>query len=242
MGLEHNHLIINGRSSADLPFLIAIEKNSAPVKARKKNIYNELHSVSGLVVQTIDAWEPVERTYPFYMYDVTLSDVRKFKQFVGQSGRLTPYNDQEMHYNYYSSEINFETMDESDAFHQNYQGTISFICESFEYEEEQTVVVGSTITNHTSAPMFPRLTVHGNSSAKQTLTIGKQTMVFKRGPNPKWIIECKFGEQNVYDQFDKLSNSEITGDFFVIPPDSQVSVTKTAGITKIEMLTRWGWL
>ena len=242
MGLEHNHLIINGRSSADLPFLIAIEKNSAPVKARKKNIYNELDSVSGLVVQTIDAWEPVERNYTFYLYDVTLSDVRLFKQFVGQSGQIIPYNDQEMHYNYYSSEINFETMDEDDAFHQNYQGTISFICEPFEYEEEQTVVVGSTIVNHTSAPMFPRLTVHGNSSARQSLTIGDQTMVFKRGPNPLWTVECKFGEQNVYDQYGQLSNSEIIGDFFVIPPDSQVGVVKTVGITKIDMLARWGWL
>ena len=242
MGLRYNHLIINGRSTEDLPFLIAIEKNSAPVKARKKNIYNELDSVSGLVVQTVDAWEPVERIYTFYMYDVTLSDVRRFKKFVGQSGQITPYNDQEMHYNYYSSEINFETMDENDAFHQNYQGTISFICEPFEYEEEQTVVVGSTITNYTSAPMYPRLTVYGNSSAKQSLTIGDQTMVFKRGPNPLWTIECKFGEQNVYDQYDQLSNSEITGDFFVIPPDSKVVIVKTAGITKIEMLARWGWL
>lgn len=242
MGLEHNHLIINGRSSADLPFLIAVEKNSAPVKARKKNIYNELDSVSGLVVQTIDAWEPVERNYTFYLYDVTLSDVRLFKQFVGQSGQITPYNDQEMHYNYYSSEIDFETMDEDDAFHQNYQGTISFICEPFEYEEEQTVTVGSTIVNHTSGPMFPRLTVYGNTNARQTLTIGDQTMIFKRGVNPSITVECKFGEQNAYNQYGNLINSDIIGDFFVIPPDSTVKVTKTAGITKIDMLARWGWL
>lgn len=242
MGLEHNHLIINGRSSADLPFLIAIETNSAPVKARKKNIYNELDSVSGLVVQTIDAWEPVERIYTFYMYDVTLSDVRRFKQFVGQSGQITPYNDQEMHYNYYSSEIDFETMDEADAFHQNYQGTISFICEPFEYERERTIELGNTIRNYTSAPMYPRLKVYGNTNAKQSLTIGDQTMVFKRGANPSLTVECKFGEQNVYDQYGNLINSDIMGDFFVIPPDSEVVVVKTAGITKIEMLARWGWL
>lgn len=241
MGLEHNHIIINGESSADLPFLVAVETNAAPVKARKKNIHNELEHVNGVVTQTIDAWEPIQKPYIFYLYDVTMSDVRIFKKFLGNYGEFTPYNDPEIHFNFYGVEFESETRDPLDAHHDNYTINVTFLCEPFEYERERWVTDIQSLSNFTNAPMWPRLKLYGNTSERQSLTIGRQTITLKEGLEEFVEIECKHGHQTIIDSLGMEINRQMVGPFFTIPIERDIQVIKSSGITRVDMLQRWGW-
>lgn len=241
MGLEYNHLIINGRSSADLPFLVAVETNAAPVKAKKKNIHNELEHVNGLVVQTIDAWEAIEKKYTFYLYDVSMRDMRLFKKFLGNTGEFTPYNDPDIHFNFYAVEFVSETQDLLDGYHDNYKIEVTFLCEPFEYEKERWVTNLQSLSNFTNAPMWPRLKLYGNTSGRQSLTIGNQTISLTEGIKEFVEIECKHGHQTITDNFGYEINRQMVGPFFTIPIERDIRVIKTSGITRVDMLQRWGW-
>lgn len=234
---KYNELIINGRSTGDLPFFCGVEENSAPTRAAKKNKYHDLDMVNGLVTQTIDAWNSIEKNYTFYLHEVTKTDLRTFKAFIGYSGWLTPYDDPEIHYIFSNATISSEPLD---AFN-GYTVNVTFTCEPFEYESEKVVTLGSSITNHTTAPMYPKIVITVNTTSNTFLQIGSQRITFPSGIDTSVTIECKHGLQDVLDKSGNKMNSKVRGPFFEIVPGTH-TVTKGTGITKVEITERWGWL
>lgn len=234
---QYNELIINGRSTGDLPFFCAVEENSAPTRAEKKNKYHDLDMVNGLAVQTIEAWLPVSKIYRFYLHDATKADVRKLKSFIGYAGWFTPFDDPNIHYNFVNAIFESEPLDEFNG----YTITATFTCEPFEYEPERTSTLGSSIKNHTTAPMYPKIVIAGMIATSTFLQIGNQRMTFPSGIDTKVTIECKHGLQNVLDKTGNKMNSKVRGPFFEITPGEH-AVTKGTGITKVEITERWGWL
>lgn len=234
---EHNALIINGRSTGDLPFFCGVEENSSPTRAEKKNKYHDLDMVNGVAVQTIEAWSPVPKTYQFYLHDATKSDVRKLKAFIGYNGWFTPFDDPDIRYVFVNAVFSSEPLDEFNG----YTVTVTFTCEPFEYEPEKVSALGSSITNHTTAPMYPKIVIAGMVATSTFLQIGSQRMTFPNGIDTSVTIECKHGLQNVFDKTGNKINSKVRGPFFEIPPGIH-SVTKGSGITNIQITERWGWL
>lgn len=234
---EYNELIVNGRSTGDLPFFCGVEENSAPTRAEKKNKYHDLDMLNSVAVQTIEAWSSVSKTYQFYIHDATKADVRKLKAFIGYSGWFTPFDDPEIHYVFVNAVFSSEPLDEFNG----YTVTATFTCEPFEYEAEKVSTLGSSITNHTTAPMYPKVVITGNVATSTFLQIGSQRMTFPSGVDTKVTIECKHGLQNVFDKSGNAINSKVRGPFFEIEPGTNV-VTKGTGITSIQITERWGWL
>ena len=237
MGFEYNALIVNGLSTKDLPFDCLVETNSPLTMGKKKDILHEGEMVNGVLVQSIDAYEPVEKPYVIYLSQVTKAEMRKFKAMFDPTGWFTPYDDPTIKHYYYSVAMESETLDVVDG----YRVTVTFLCDPFEYEPETVVTLGSSIINHTNAPMYPKLEVLGTVATLQSLTIGSQTMIFKNGIATRAWVENKLGLQNVTNNTGAAINSQVSGPFFVIPPKKTVSVVKTAGITSVKMTTRWGW-
>lgn len=234
---KFNELIVNGRSTGDLPFFCGVTENSSPTRARNKNKYSDLEMVNGVVVQTIDAWEPIDKSYIFYLYDVSKSDIRVFKSFIGYSGWFTPFDDPDIHYNFVDAVFESEPLDEFNG----YTITVTFTCEPFEYESEKVTNLSNSIKNHTTAPMYPKLVIKAKTTSSTFLQIGDQRMTFPNGIDTSVTVECKQGLQNVLDKTGNKMNSKVRGPFFEITPGEH-AVTKGTGITKVEITERWGWL
>lgn len=232
-----NELIINGRSTSDLPFFCAVEENSAPTRASKKNRLHELDMVNGAVVQTINAWSTVSKKYQFYLHDATKSDVRNLKAFVGYSGWFTPADDPGIRYIYMDTAFSSEPLDEFNG----YTITVTFTCEPFEYEPESETTLGGSLVNHTNAPMYPKITITAATTSSTYLQIGSERMTFLNGINGTITIECKHGIQDVKNNLGASINNQVRGPFFEILPGTH-SVTKGTGITTVKILNRWGWL
>lgn len=237
MGFAYNALTINGVSTATLDFDCLVETNSPITMGKKKDILHEGEMVNGVLLQSIEAYEPVEKPYIFYLSNVTKDQARKFKALFDPTGWFTPYDDPNIRHYYYSFTMESEPLDDVDG----YRVTVTFLCDPFEYEPEKVVTLGTSIVNHTNAPMFPKLEVLGSVATQQTLTIGAQTMIFKNGIPIRVWVENKLGAQNVTNNSGANINSQVKGPFFVIPPKKTVAVSKTSGITSVKMTTRWGW-
>lgn len=232
-----NELIINGRSTSDLPFFCAVEENSAPTRASKKNKYHDLDMVNGAVVQTINAWSPIPKTFQFYLKEVTKSDVRKLKEFIGFSGWLTSADDPDIRHVFIDASFDSEPLDEFNG----YTVTVTFTCEPFEYEPESETTLGSSVVNHTNAPMYPKVTITAATTSSTYLEIGSERMTFPNGFNGTITIECKHGIQDVKNSLGASINNQVRGPFFEILPGTH-TVTKGTGITTVKILNRWGWL
>lgn len=232
-----NELIINGRSTSDLPFFCAVEENPAPTRANKKNKYHELDMVNGAAVQTINAWSTIQKSFRFYLHNITKADVRKLKAFIGYSGWFTPADDPGIRHVFINTSFDAEPLDEFNG----YTITVIFTCEPFEYEPETEINLGSSIVNHTNAPMYPKITITGATTASTFLQIGSERMTFPNGFNGTITIECKHGIQDVKNSLGASINNQVRGPFFEILPGTH-SVTKGTGITTVKILNRWGWL
>lgn len=235
--LKSNALIINGVSTGDLPFYCAVTRTPEPYVPKRKDKIYDLPFVHGALKQKIDAYEPLELEAELYIHEATPRQLREFKSVLASEGTLTTHLEPDLHYNYYALGVNFEQLDRVGG----YDVSLKFYCEPFAYEEEQTkrYYNNDTIVNHTNAPMYPLITVEGNSSSAR-LKIGEQEMVFHDGIQGRYFIECKHGFQDVYDIVDKKYNHTISGDFFEIPQgESKISFT---GIRLLRIRERWGWL
>ena len=84
----------------------------------------------------------------------------------------------------------------------------------------------------------PKITLYGNSTSRTSLTIGNQVVRLKQ-LSEKLVIECKQGEQNVYDKNGNLLNSVMLGAFFEIKPGVS-GIVLGSGITRLEIECRWG--
>lgn len=238
--IDYNSLVINGKSTADLPFFVAVEEVPGLTKAQKKDKLYKLDHVNGAVKQSIDAWETVPHKFKFYLHEANRSDLREFKRFIGYEGYFVRYDDPSIHINFLSAIVSSEPLDEFDG----YEVEVEFECEPFEYEEEREVDITSQteITNDTTAPMYPKVVVEAASASPMYLSIGHQQLSFPKGLNGKYEIECKHGQQNITNlTTGELANDIARGPFYEIQPGS-CAIQKSAGFTSIKMTTRWGWL
>lgn len=235
--IELNSLILNGKSSADFPFFVAVEEVPGVLMPTKKDkIYQHEH-MNGSVKQSINAWESITLEFIFYLHDVTRSDLRKFKSWFKPQGTLTRYDDPDMHYEYIQVNVSSKALDDTSG----YEVTAVFLCQPFEFEKETEVVLGTTIRNETSAPMYPKIMIKGDTGEETYLKIGRQSMYFKQGVRNGAVIECKQGYQNITDLNGREINNQVKGDFFEITPGAH-TVVKGKGITEVKMVTRWGWI
>lgn len=237
--IKLNSLILNGESSADFPFLVAVEEVPGIVRANKKDKIFKTDYASGAMKQSVDAYDTIDLQFIFYVHDVNRNQLRQFKSWFKDEGTLTRYDDPNMHYNYLSVEVESKPLDEV----YGYEVTATFLCEPFEYEEEQTLDITNlkSITNHTNAVMYPKLKVKGSSSERMYLEIGKDRMVFPNGLRGEYEIECKHGIQNIMDlKTGELANSLSIGPFFELGLGIN-KLSKSNGFDSICMLTRWGW-
>ena len=237
--IEYNKLILNGKSSADFPFLVAVEEMPGLVRADKKDKFYQQDYVNGVVKQSVEAYDVIELNFKFYLFEVSRQQLREFKLWIGDSGKLVRYDDPDMHYVYQHVSVSSEPVDMIDG----YEVEAKFKCEPFEYEKETTLKIASgfNLINHTNAPMYPRITFTANTTTPLTITIGKQTVYFNKGVNGTYTIECKHTKQNVIDQNGVYRNDEMRGDFFTVPKQSTSTITYSSEITSFEMITRWGW-
>ncbi|MGF3073231.1 hypothetical protein ACQV2T_06765 [Facklamia sp. P13069] len=238
--IKYNSLILNGESSAGFPFYVAVEEVPGLVRANKKDKLFKTDYASGAIKQSVEAYDTISLKFIFYLHDVNRNELRKFKKWLKDEGRLVRYDDPLIHYNYLSVEITSEVLDEVNG----YQVTAEFECEPFEYEEEEEIDITNlqSITNRTNAPMYPKLTIVASSSSPMYLKIGPHKMNFKKGLNGTYEIECKHNYQNIKNiRTGKLENDLATGPFFEIPKDGSWPIEKSSGFQSIKMLTRWGW-
>lgn len=230
-----NELIINGKSTADFPFLIAVEELDPPQRAERKDKIFETDFSTGYLKQTINAYQGIVKTYKIYLHETSIEEFDKFKTFIADEGWFTPYNDPTRKYYFVKSEMKIEPMDKVNG----YQVTVEFSCQPFAMEDEEVKQLGSQLVNHTNAPMFPLIKITGATGEETFLTIGDQKMTFKEIQDVIYI-ECKPLYQDAYSSGGRKVNNEVKGDFFVIEPGTH-KVTKGQGISSVEITCRWGW-
>lgn len=235
-----NALKVNGKSTADFPFPVYVEVNDGFRFAKKKNKLIETDHSTGAIKETVNAWSPLEKIYELYCPTANLKDMRKIKLWAKDSGQLIAADEPDVFYEILDVDIGHSVIDNIAG----YRITITFMTNPFGYEIEQKTKMytnGSTIVNHTNAPMYPKIIINGNSNVQTSIKIGSQTVYLKEIIT-KLIIENKPLEQNVYDQYNSPINSVMRGDFFELPEDSSLKITLGPGITNIEIVERWGWL
>ena len=244
MALSYNALEVNGISTGSLPFLVIVEVNAAPTMAKSKSIFTSLPMVDGNAKQTINAYEAVEKKYDIYLHNVKMDEVRIFKKLLGTSGSYKSYDDPQITRYYDDVLFESETLSAIDGYHVH----VTFVCDPYEYEEEKLITVtnGMRLVNHTNASMKPKimLTLVASESVKW-IKIGDKQMAFSVHLPGVITIENKHGFQNVFFKSadtgaEKKINSFSIGGFFNVPVGESV-ITYSPGITKVEMLTRWGW-
>ncbi|MGX7091178.1 hypothetical protein [Hutsoniella sourekii] len=233
--LKYNEFIINGKSTASLPFFVAVEINSSPQKSKKKDKFYEPTHLTGVAVQSVEAYEPITKEYIFYLLDVDASQIRQFKTFVTDSGWFTSYDDPDLRYHFVESVLGFDELDMTNG----YKVKVKFICQPFGMEKEVTEPLGSSLNNHTNAPMYPKLKITGQIGQQTSLKIGQQTMYFKEIQDVIYI-ECKPGYQDAWSTGGRKVNREIRGPFFEVQPGDN-AVVKGPGIKQVEITKRWGW-
>ncbi|HEP1182155.1 hypothetical protein [Streptococcus pyogenes] len=98
-----------------------------------------------------------------------------------------------------------------------------------------TITGNGNINNTGNVFSEPKIVVEG--TGKGTLTIGKQVMELNL--SGKATIECKHGQQCVYDTGGNVKNSiRIRGSFFEIQPGTQ-GIAVSGGITRLTISPRW---
>lgn len=98
-----------------------------------------------------------------------------------------------------------------------------------------TIAGNGNINNTGNVFSEPKIVVEG--TGKGTLTVGKQVMELNL--SGKATIECKHGQQCIYDGEGNVKNSiRIRGSFFEIQPGTQ-GIAVSGGITKTIISPRW---
>lgn len=240
MGKLIDELIVNGRSSVDFDFPIFVEQNDGFRFPKKKNKLIETEYSTGAIKDTVNAWPPIPKEYLLHCPTATLKDMRKIKLWAEDNGRLIAADEPDVFYEILDVEIPHSPIADTHG----YQINIIFTVQPFGFElnpQVRTYQNGSTIVNHTNAPMYPRIDVYGNHNEQTSIQIGQQTIYLRR-LQTKNTIECKYLEQNIFDQYGVPINSTMRGDFFEIHKNSSHVITLGTGIERIELLERWGWL
>lgn len=237
---EYNALTVNDVSTAEFPFMIYVEKNDGFRYPQKKNQLIETEYTTGASKNTIEAWETIPKGYTLYCPTATLKDMRQIKLWATDSGYLIAGDEPDVRYEIVDVAIDHSQMSTGGGYRIN----ITFTTQPFGFELEQPINTyqnNSTIRNHTNAPMFPKVIVYGNANSQTSIQIGEQTIYLKK-LQTKYTIECMFLEQNLFDQYNNPINSQMRGDFFVIPKNDYHIIKFGQGIDKIEIVERWGWL
>lgn len=235
-----NQLIVDGESTADFPFEVFVTKNAGFVYAKKKNKLIETEYGTGAIKENINAWPPILKGYQLYCPTATLQDLRHVKIWAKDTGQLVASDEIDVYYEILDVTIEDAKIHEVSG----YQLDITFTTQPFGFEHyppTNTYLTGSTIDNDTNAPMYPRITIYGNSVNPTTVKIGEQEIYLKT-LEERLIIECKPLEQTVIDSYGKEKNGVMGGDFFELKKQSQNLITLGTGITKIDILERWAWL
>lgn len=238
--IKFNALSVNGKSTADFPFLIYVERNDGFRFAKKKNQLIETEYTIGAAKNTVEAWPAISKEYVLYCPTATLKDMRQIKLWAEDHGKLIASDEPDVFYEILDVEIGHSPIDDITG----YRIEIVFTVQPFGFELNQPVKTyrnGDVMVNHTNAPMFPKITIYGDNNSQTSLQIGEQTVYFKK-LQTKYTMECKFLEQDILDQYNNSINSVMRGAFFKIPKNSSHTIKLGQGIEKIEILERWGWL
>lgn len=243
--IEYNSLIINDWSTKDLPFQLLVQENPGPLMAVKKDILSQFDFTDGYVVQSVRAYEPKERTFKLYFQDVTsMEQIRNFAAKLTPSGTYISYDDPTVYKKYVKVELELEPWDNENYFFRGYEGELKFLIQPFSYERTPKVITltnGMVITNHTDAPMYPKLEISAPTKSAYSIKIGTITMNFKNHLG-SYVVECESGKQNVYDSNGNVRNLHTTGDFFVLQPGEKAKVTfDPTLIQSLKMTTSWRW-
>ena len=231
-----NNQLINGWSTADLPFYCAVLEMPGITHAEKKDKHYEADFANGVTVQRVNAWRPKEKVFRYYLHDVTHQDLRQFVQVIGNEGNFKRFDD-DLITRYFKTMIDSTAIDEFSG----YEVDVTYICEPFDYEEEYEIELTGTLINSTSAPMYPRIRFTITNTEPSFITIGNQTMYFKEGLNDEVIIECKHGLQDVTNELGDKLNGSTRGAFFEVEPGKH-EIEIGPGISNARILLRWGWL
>lgn len=232
--LRINELIINGKSTADLPFYCAVLELDPPQKSEKKDKLFETDFASGYSKQSVRAYSGIEKQYKFYLYDMEETDIQEFKTFIADEGWFRAWGSQ-LKYVFVKSTLEFSHLDDVGG----YEVLVTFSCQPFGLQDESTKNLDNRIYNPTNAPMYPFIEIRGAIGTETYLQIGSQRMTFKEIQDVIYI-ECKPHYQDVYSSGGRKLNAETKGPFFEIQPGEN-EVLKGPGITSIKITERWGW-
>ncbi len=237
MSLHYNKLIFKDKSTADFPFDIYVIENDGINKGKRKDKIFTTDEMSGGVVRSSTSYDVVEKTYKLLIYDVKLFQLNELLVWLEGSGKLTASDNPNRYYEVLTVSAIKSRLGEVD----DYEIDVTFTCNPFSYNLEKDIKTydsNGTIHNETSVVMYPKITIYGSSHNQTSLTIGKQVVRFKNLIE-KIVIECKQGEQNVFDKDGDLLNSVMLGSFFEIEPGTH-GIALGNGISKVEIECRWG--
>lgn len=237
MSIQFNKLTFNGKSTADFPFKIYVIENDGINKAKRKDVVFTTNNMSGGITRTSKAYETVDKVYKLYLRDVKLSQLNDFLSWLEGSGKLIASDNPTRYYEVLTVSSIRSRIDEIDG----YEIEVTFTCNPFSFSVNTEILTfrgNGSINNQSSTVMYPKITVYGNTNNETSLTIGKQIIKLKN-INTKLVIECKQGEQNVYDKDGFLLNSAMRGGFFEIEKGLN-GIVLGSGIERIEILCRWG--
>lgn len=237
MSIRYNSLIFKGKSSADFPFDVFVQQNDGINKAKRRSSVFSNNSLNGGITRDFGTYEPIEKSYSFYVHGVDVNQMGDFLAWLDGEGKMIAYDNPDRYYEVLTVDSFKSKLDEVGG----YEFEVVFTCNPFSYpvnDDVITITSGGSVNNTSSSVMFPKVTVYGNSSENTTVTIGKQ-VVHLKSIDTKLVIECKPGEQNVYDKNGNLINSMMKGAFFEVPKGRQ-GVVLGKGIDRIEIVCRWG--
>lgn len=228
--VDYNAITINGLSSKNLGFYCGVEENSPPQMPKKKDKLYDLDRIDGVLVQEVQAYEPVQTKFMMYLYNASHSDIRRFKNWIGYKGSYSTFDNPLIERKFFATEVKFE----NGVTDGSYQVEVTFTCEPFEYSTEikkYQNTHGGALSYKGTAPAYPVVTLLGNASDLEIAQIGKRQMFIKSGLNYEVIIDCRPGFQNVI-VGGKVNNSAVSGNFFALFNGTN-EITISEGITKI---------
>lgn len=239
MSIQFNKLTFNGKSTADFPFDIFVQENDGINKAKRKVKLFSSNAMSGAIAKDYGTYETVDKVYKFYVKSNNTKDFSLLMSWLEGQGQLIASDNPERYYEVLDVSAVKSRLDEVDG----YEFDVTFTCNPFSLPLNDDVRIfesNGVLDNNSGYVMYPKVTVYGNSETPTTLTIGKQVIHLKK-IDTEIIIECQHGKQNIYDKQGFLLNSIMKGNFFEVQKGKN-GVVLGNGISKIEILCRWGEL
>lgn len=226
-----DYMIINGFNTSTLPGCVVTDFGEVS-GAKPRGEVASLHGVNGSYRILDGSYESYERTFKFYikkLIDISVI-VDKFQP-----------NDNILEFSYHPDSVfyaNFLTSTYKPDGNHAWELSIKLTMQPFRYQKNvnpEVFTAPGTITNPGTVYSEPIIELEGDGDV--SITVGNKTMYLSL--KNKATIDCRQGEQNIYNATGSIQNTLRKRGGFLEIPTGRTGITYSGNVRKLTIRPNW---